>query len=120
MIFTWMYDFSGGMYSRVLKNISRFDVIFLSLFCCVNQSLLHRQIGVDAFLEFSCFLEDTIGVNNLISDSPALCKSRLNIWKLMVHILLKLGLGNFEQFFVTLLLLLLLSRVSLVRLCTTP
>ena len=67
MIFTWMYDFSGGMYSRVLKNISRFDVIFLSLFCCVNQSLLHRQIGVDAFLEFSCFLEDTIGVDNLIS-----------------------------------------------------
>ena len=72
------------------------------LFCCVNQSLLHRQIGVDAFLEFSCFLEDTIGVNNLISDSPVLCKSRLNIWKLMVHSLLKLGLENFEQFFATL------------------
>ena len=71
-------------------------------FCCANQSLWHSQIGVDAFLEFSCFLEDTIGVNNLISDSPALCKSRLNIWKLMVHILLKLGLGNFERFFVTL------------------
>ena len=67
MIFTWMYNFSGGMYSRVLNNISHFHVIFLSLFCCVNQSLLHRQIGVDAFLEFSCFLEDTIGVDNLIS-----------------------------------------------------
>ena len=97
-----MYDFSGGMYSRVLKNSSRFDVIFLLLFCCVNQSLLHRQIGVDAFLEFSYFLEDPIGVDNLISDSPALCKSSLNIWKLMVHILLKRGLGNFEQFFATL------------------
>ena len=96
-----MYDFSGGMYSRVLKNISRFDVIFLSLFCCVNQSLLHRQIGVDAFLELYCFLEDTTGVDNLISDSFALYKPSLNTWKLMVHILLMPGLGNFEQFFVT-------------------
>ena len=44
-----------------------------------------------------------MGVDNLISGSSAFYKSRLNIWKLMVHILLKPGLGNSEQFFVSVL-----------------
>ena len=36
-------------------------------------------------------------VGNLISDSSAFSKSSLNIWKFMVHILLKPGLENFEE-----------------------
>ena len=38
-------------------------------------------------------------VGNLISGSSAFSKSSLNIWKFMVHILLKPGLENFEHYF---------------------
>ena len=38
-------------------------------------------------------------VGNLISGSSAFSKTSLNIWKFMVHILLKPGLENFEHFF---------------------
>ena len=38
-------------------------------------------------------------VGNLISGSSAFSKTSLNIWKCTVHILLKPGLQNFEQYF---------------------
>ena len=38
-------------------------------------------------------------VGNLISGSSAVSKSSLNIWKFMVHILLKPGMENFEHYF---------------------
>ena len=38
-------------------------------------------------------------VGNLMSGSSAFSKSSLNIWKFMVHILLKPDLENFEQYF---------------------
>ena len=44
---------------------------FLVSFCCVNQNLWHSQIGVDVFLELSCFLEGPTGVGNSISWSSA-------------------------------------------------
>ena len=51
------------------------------------------------FLEFSCFFYDPTEVDNLISGSSAFSKSSLNIWKFMVHVLLKPGLENFEHYF---------------------
>ena len=54
---------------------------------------------VDIFLEFSCFLDDPTDAGNLISDSSAFSKSSLNIWRFMVHVLLKPGLENFEHYF---------------------
>ena len=53
----------------------------------------------DDFLELSCFFDDPMDVSNLISGSSTLSKSSLNIWKFMVHILLKPGLENFEYYF---------------------
>ena len=50
------------------------------------------------FLELSFFDEPT-DVGNLISVSSAFLKSSLNIWKLMVHILLKPGLESFKHYF---------------------
>ena len=38
-------------------------------------------------------------VDNLISGSSPFSKTSLNIWKFMVHILLKPGLENFEHYF---------------------
>ena len=41
------------------------------------------------FLELSCFFDDPADVGNLISGSSAFPKTSLNIWKVMVHVLLK-------------------------------
>ena len=43
----------------------------------------------DVFLELSCFFHDPADVDNLISGSSAFSKTSLNIWKLMVHLMLK-------------------------------
>ena len=40
-----------------------------------------------------------MNVGNLISGSSAFSKSSLSIWKFLVHVLLKPGLENFEQYF---------------------
>ena len=58
-----------------------------------------NKAEVDVFLELSCFFNDPMNVGNLISGSYVFSKSSLNIWKFMVHILLKPGLENFEQYF---------------------
>ena len=66
---------------------------------------LHKDYGiinkaeVDVFLEFSFFFDDPMHVGNLISSSSDFSKTSLNIWKFMVHILLKPGLENFEHYF---------------------
>jgi len=49
--------------------------------------------------ELSCFFHDPANVGNLISRSSAFSKTSLNIWKFMVHVLLKPGLENFEHYF---------------------
>ena len=51
------------------------------------------------FLEFSCFFCDPVDVGNLISGSSAFSKSSLNIWKFLVHVLLKPRLESFEHYF---------------------
>ena len=57
------------------------------------------EAEVDAFLEFTCFLYNPTDVGKLIPDSSAFSKSSLNIWKFMVHMLLKPSLENFEHYF---------------------
>ena len=73
-------------YSHLLKNIPQFVVIHtIKGFSIVNEA------EVDVFLELSCFFNDPTDVGNLISGSSAFSQSSLNIWKFLVHILLKLG-----------------------------
>ena len=57
------------------------------------------KVEVDVLLELSCFFDDPTDVGNLIFVSSAFSKSRLNIWKFSVRVLLKLVLENFEHFF---------------------
>ena len=57
-----------------------------------------NKAEIDVFLKFSCFFHDP-DVGNLISGSSAFSKTSLNIWKFMVHILLKPGSENFEHYF---------------------
>ena len=58
-----------------------------------------NKAEIDVFLELSCFFDDPEDVENAISDSSAFPKSSLNIWKFMVHLLLKPGLENFKHYF---------------------
>ena len=58
-----------------------------------------NQAEVDVFLKFPSFVYDPMDSGNLISGYSAFAKSSLNIWKFMVHILLKPGLENFERYF---------------------
>ena len=81
-------------YSHLLKNFPQFIVIHtVKGFGIVNKT------EVDVFLELSCSYNDPNDVGNLISGSSAFSKTSLNIWKLMVYILLKPGLENFEHYF---------------------
>ena len=80
------------LYSHLLKNFPQFVVIHtVIVFGIVNKA------QVDVFLEFSWFLDDATDVGNLISGSSAFSKSNLNIWRFMVHALLKVGLKNFKH-----------------------
>ena len=58
-----------------------------------------NKAEIDVFLALSCFFDDPMDVGNLNSCSSAFSKSNLNIWDLLVHILLKPHLENFEHYF---------------------
>ena len=80
------------LYSHLFKNFSQFVVIHtVKGFSVVNEE------EVDVFLEFPCFLHDPMNVGNFISGSSAFYKPSLNVWKFLVHILLKLNLKDFEH-----------------------
>ena len=56
-----------------------------------------NEAEVDVFLESLCFFYDPAAVGNLISSSSALSKSILNMWKFLVHMLLKPSLKGFKH-----------------------
>ena len=79
-------------YSHLFQNIPQFIMIHT-----VKGFGLVNKAEIDVFLEFSCFFNDPADVGNLISGSSAYSKTRLNIRKFTVRILLKPGLENFEH-----------------------
>ena len=81
-------------YSHLFKNFQQFVVIHtVKGFRVVNEA------EVDVFLEFPCFFCDLTDVGNFISGFSAFSQSNLNVWKFMVHILLKPVLENLEHYF---------------------
>ena len=56
------------------------------------------KVEVDVFLELSCFFDDPTYIANLISGFSAFSKSRLNMWKFSIHVLLKPSLKEFEHY----------------------
>ena len=58
-----------------------------------------NKAEIDVFLKLSCFYDVPADVGNLTSGSSAFPETSLNIWKFTVHVLLKLGLENFEHYF---------------------
>ena len=72
-------------YSHLFKNFPVCVIHTVKGFDVVNKA------KVDVFMESSCFFDNPAEVGNLISGSSAFYKSSLNIWKFMVHILVKPG-----------------------------
>ena len=70
-----------------MKNVPQFLVIH-------TVKGLGNKADIDIFLELFCFFDDPTDIGNLISGSSAFSKSGLNIWKFMVHVLLKPGLED--------------------------
>ena len=89
---------SGGL---VFPSLSEFSTVDCDPH---SQRFWHSHIAeVDVFPELSCFFDDPMkwidDVGKLISDSSAFSKSSLNISKLMVQVLLKHGLEDFDHYF---------------------
>ena len=78
-------------HSHLLTNFPQFVVIHtVKGFSIVNKA------EVDIFLELSCFFDDPVDVDNLISGSSAFSKTILNIRNFTVHLLLnEAWLGEF-------------------------
>ena len=78
------------VFPSLFKNFPQFVVIHtVKDFSVVNEE------EVDVFLELPFFFfNDPTDVGSLISGFCAFCKSTLNIWNFMVHVLLKPSLEN--------------------------
>ena len=79
-------------YSHLFKNFPQFIVID-----AVKGFGIVSKAEADVFLELSCFFDDSTDVGNLISGSSTFSKSSLNIWKFLIHVLLKPSLENFAS-----------------------
>ena len=73
---------------------------FSTVYCDPQKGFgIVNKAEIDVFLVLSVFFNGPADVGNLISGSSAFSKTSLNIRKFTVHILLKLGLENFEHYF---------------------
>ena len=81
-------------YSHLFQNFPQFVVIHT-----VKGFSVVSEAEVDIILEFSCLFYAPTDVGSLIPGFSAFSKSSLNIWKLLVHVLLKPGLEKFEHYF---------------------
>ena len=80
-------------YSHLFKNFPQFVVIHI-----VKGFSIVSEAEADVFLNSLAFC-DPMDVGNLISGSSAFSTSSLNIWKFVVHVLLKPRLEIFEHYF---------------------
>ena len=84
---------SSGLVFPSLEEFPQFVVIHtVKGFGIVNKAV------ANAFLELSCFFYDPVDVGNLISGSTVFSESGLNIWKFLVHTLLKPSLKDLEHY----------------------
>ena len=56
-----------------------------------------NETEINVFLKFPCFLYNSANVGNLISSSFSFSKPSLDIWKFLVHIMLKPSMQDFKH-----------------------
>ena len=79
-------------YSHLSKSFPQFVMIHtVKGFSVVNET------EIDVFLKFPCFLYNPANVGNLISGSSSFSKLSLDIWKFLVHIMLKPSMQDFKH-----------------------
>ena len=79
----WYYHlFKNFLWFVMIQRVKGFNVV--------------HETKVDVFLEFPCFFYDPVNLGSLIFGSSAFSKPSLDVWKFLVHIMLKLGLEDFE------------------------
>ena len=81
-------------YFHLSKSFPQFVMIHT-----VKGFIVVNETEIDVFLELSCFFDDPEDDGNLIYDSSAFSKTSLITWNFTVHLLLKPGLENFENYF---------------------
>ena len=79
-------------YSHLSKSFPQFVMIHrVKGFSIVNET------EIDVFLKFPCFLYNPANVGNLISSSFPFSKPSLDIWKFMIHLILKPSMQDFKH-----------------------
>ena len=79
-------------YSHHFKSFQLFVIIHtVKGFSVVNVK------KVDVFLELSCFLSDPTNDVNMTPSSSAFSKPSLDVWKLLVHVMLKPSMQDFKH-----------------------
>ena len=88
-----VFSQSGKMvwYPHLFKSFLQFVMIHT-----VKGFSVVDETDTDVFLEFPCFLYDPANVGNLISGSSAFSKPSLDIWKFLVHVMLKPSMQDFK------------------------
>ena len=81
-------------YSHLFQNFPQFVVIQI-----VKGLGIVNKAETDVFLKLTSFFDDQVDVGNMIPGSSVFSKSSLTIWELMVYILVKPGLKNFQHCF---------------------
>ena len=79
-------------YPHLSKNFPQFFMIHTAKgFSIVDET------EIVVFLKFSCFLYNPVNVGNLISSSSSFPKPSLDIWKFLVHIMLKASMQDLSM-----------------------
>ena len=56
-----------------------------------------NETEVDGFLEFPCFFYDAANINNLVFGPSSFSRPNLDIWRFLVHIMLKPSMKDFKH-----------------------
>ena len=79
----------------IVPSLEEFSTVFCDPIESKASADSMKQKYMLLFLEFSCFFDDLVDAGNLISGSYAFSKSRLFMWKFLVHIMV--GITNLKR-----------------------
>ena len=79
-------------YSHLSKSFPQFVMIYT-----VKGISVINKTEIDAFLKFPCFCYNSANVGNLLSSSSSFSKPSWDIWKFLVHIMLKPSMQDFKH-----------------------